>query len=200
MLQDYFLFAFNILCSLKTQSKILLLENCKTLLSSQYNGRGGSLNTCAPAFPVHSLWLTTAGPVVRVQGIVSWAATDKASHGDSQAQVGAVPVAGGTLVPACLPGGVEHQDVHHVIQVALDDGSVLPAGLVGPLDAAAAPVCPVNVILVLGQPKGVGQIISYDLTVQACVQKEGTEKWSYMGTSSALLNMCPAQKGYHTII
>lgn len=133
-------------------------------------------DTCAPAFPFYSLWLTTAGPVVRVQGIVSWAATDKPSHGDCQAQVRAVTIAGGTLVPACLPGGVEDQDVHNVIQVPLNDGSVLAAGLVGSFDAAPAPVCPVNVILVLGQAKGVRQIISYDLTVKACVQKERREK------------------------
>lgn len=82
-------------------------------------------------------------------------------------------IAGGTLVPARLPGGVENQDVHNVIQVPLDDGSVLATGLVGSFDAAPAPVCPVNVILVLGQAKGVRQIISYDLTVKACVQKEG---------------------------
>lgn len=85
-------------------------------------------------------------------------------------------IAGGTLIPACLPGGVEDQDVHDIIQVALDDGSVLPAGLVGSFDAAPAPVCPVNVILVLGQAKGVRQIISYGLTVKACVQREGREK------------------------
>lgn len=103
---------------------------------------------------------------------MSWAATDKASHGDCQAQVRAVAIAGGTLVPACLPGGVEDQDVHHVIQVALDDGPVLPTGLVGSLDAAPAPVCPVNVILVLGQAKGVRQIISYGLTVQALPKKK----------------------------
>lgn len=103
---------------------------------------------------------------------MSWAATDKPSHRDCQAQVRAVPIAGGTLIPACLPGGVEDQDVHNVIQVALDDGSVLATGLVGSFDAAPAPVCPINVILVLGQAKGVRQIISYDLTVKACVQKE----------------------------
>lgn len=107
---------------------------------------------------------------------MSWAATHEPSHGDCQAQVGAVPIAGGTLVPACLPGGVEHQDVHNVVQVALDDGSVLAAGFVGALDAAPAPVCPVNVILVLGQAKGVRQIVCYDLTVKAWGKMQRREK------------------------
>lgn len=62
---------------------------------------------------------------------------------------------------------MKHQDVHHIVQVALDDGAVLPTGLVGSLDAALAPVGPINVVLVLGQAKGVRQVIRYHLAVLA---------------------------------
>lgn len=80
---------------------------------------------------------------------MSRAATHKPSNWHCQAEVGAMPVAGGAFIPACLPGRVEDQDVHHIIQMALDDGAVLATGFVGTLDAASAPVCPVDVILVL---------------------------------------------------
>lgn len=50
--------------------------------------------------------------------------------------------------------------------MALNDGAVLATGLVGSLDAAPAPVCPVNVILVLSQAKWVGQVICNDFTLQ----------------------------------
>lgn len=68
---------------------------------------------------------------------------------------------------------MKHQDVHHVVQVALDEGSVLPAGLVGSLDAALAPVGPVNVVLVLGQTEGVRQVVGYHLAVLAWKNKGG---------------------------
>lgn len=84
-------------------------------------------------------------------------ADEAAGHGE--AEVGAVSVGGGAGVPAGLSGGVEDQDVHHVVQVALDQGPVLTARLVGPLDAAVAPVRPVDVVLVLGESEGVGEVI-----------------------------------------
>lgn len=77
------------------------------------------------------------------------ASTHKTSYWHSQAEVGAVPVAGGTFIPPRLPGGVKDKDVHHIIQMALDDGAVLATGFVGTFNAASAPVCPVDVILVL---------------------------------------------------
>lgn len=49
--------------------------------------------------------------------------------------------------------------------MALDQGAVLPTGLVGTLNAALAPICPVNVVLVLGESKGVREVISNHLTV-----------------------------------
>lgn len=93
--------------------------------------------------------LTTTSPVVGIQGIVGRAPAHKASDRYCQAEVGAVPVAGRTLVPPRLPRGVKDKDVHHVIQMALDDSAVLAAGFVGTLNAASAPVSPVDVILVL---------------------------------------------------
>lgn len=83
----------------------------------------------------------------------------------------AMAIARGTLVPACLPGGMEDQDVHNIIQMPLDDSSVLATRLVGSFNAAPAPVCPVNVILILSQAEWVRQVISYNLTVKACFQK-----------------------------
>lgn len=77
------------------------------------------------------------------------ASTHKTSNWYSQAEVGAVPVAGGTFIPPCLPRGVKDKDVHHIIQMALDDGAVLATGFVGSFNAASAPVGPVDVILVL---------------------------------------------------
>lgn len=100
-------------------------------------------------------------------------------------------VARSTLIPACLPGGMEDQDVHNIIQVPLDDGSVLATGLVGSFDAAPAPVCPVNVILVLSQAKGVRQVISYNLTVKACLQKwKGEKKQNYVLFNAAGHSPC----------
>lgn len=85
-------------------------------------------------------------------------------------------IAGGALVPAGLPGGMEDQDVHHIVQMPLDDGSVLAAGLVGSFNATPAPISPVNVILILSQAKWVRQVISYNLTVKACFTKKKGEK------------------------
>jgi hypothetical protein len=101
------------------------------------------------SFALGEMQLTTTGPVVGIQGVVGRAPTNKTSNWHSQAEVGAVPVAGSTLIPPCLPRRVEDEDVHHVIQVALNDGAVLATGFVGSLNAASAPVCPVDVILVL---------------------------------------------------
>lgn len=98
---------------------------------------------------------------------MSRAAADKAADGDCEAEVGAVTVGGGAGVPASLSGRVKHQYVHDVVQVALDDCAVLTACLVGSLDAALAPVGPVDVVLVLGEAKRVREVVGYHLTVLA---------------------------------
>ena len=102
------------------------------------------------------------------------AAADEAADGHGEAQVGAVSVGGGAGVPAALSGRVEHQDVHDVVQVALDDGAVLATGLVGSLDAALAPVRPVDVVLVLGEAKRVREVISDHLTFLTWRRERGT--------------------------
>ena len=130
---------------------------------------------------------------------MSWAAADETTNGDCQAEVRAVTVARGTLVPACLPGGMEDQDVHNVIQMPLDDSSVLATGLVGSFNATPAPVCPVNVILILSQAKWMRQVISYNLTVEACFQKGREIKsriiWGQTIRCLMLLDVPPAHKG-----
>lgn len=93
--------------------------------------------------------LTTTSPVVSIKGVVGRAPTNKTTNWHSQAEVGAVPIAGSTFIPPRLPGGVKDKDVHHVIQVALNDGAVLATSFVGTLNAASAPVRPVDIILVL---------------------------------------------------
>lgn len=108
--------------------------------------------------------LTAAGLVVVVEGEVSGAAANEAADGHGKAEVGAVSVGGGAGVPASLSGRVEHQDVHDVVQVALDDGAVLTTRLVGSLDTALAPVGPVNVVLVLGEAERVRKVVGYHLT------------------------------------
>lgn len=118
--------------------------------------------------------LTAAGLVVVVKGEVGGASADEAADGHGEAQVGAVSVGGGAGVPAALSGRVEHQDVHDVVQVALDDGAVLTAGLVGPLDAALAPVGPVDVVLVLGEAEGVREVVGYHLAVLTCRESRHT--------------------------
>lgn len=109
--------------------------------------------------------LTAAGLVVVVEGEVGGAAADEAADRDSKAEVGAVSVGGGAGVPASLPGRVEHQDVHDVVQVALDDGAVLTTSLVGSLNAALAPVSPVDVVLVLGETERVRKVVGYHFTI-----------------------------------
>lgn len=130
---------------------------------------------------------------------MSWAATDKTTDRDCQAQVRAVTIARGTFIPACLPGGMEDQDIHNVIQMPLDDSPVLATGLVGSFNATPAPVCPVNVILILSQAKWVRQVISYNLTVKSCFQKEWREEVELNGDKHLcclmLLDMSPEQKG-----
>lgn len=96
------------------------------------------------------------------------ASADKAADGHGEAQVGAVTIGGGTGVPAALPGRVEHQDVHDVVQVALDQSAVLSTGLVGPLDTALAPVRPVDVVLVLSEAERVREVVGYHLAVLTC--------------------------------
>lgn len=70
---------------------------------------------------------------------------------------------------------MEHQDVHDVVQVALDYGAVLTAGLVGAADAALAPVGPVDVVLVLGEAERVREVVGYHLSVLTC-RKSGATK------------------------
>lgn len=50
-----------------------------------------------------AMQLTTASPVVSIQRVVGRASTNETSNWHGQAEVGAVPVAGSTLVPSCLP-------------------------------------------------------------------------------------------------
>lgn len=85
--------------------------------------------------------------------------------GGSQTQVGAQAVVLRALVGAVLPRGVEHPDVHAVLQVMLHHCAVQAAALVGALDAAQVPVRPVDVFAVLRQAKGMGQIISHYLPI-----------------------------------
>lgn len=112
--------------------------------------------------------LTTASLVIVIEGEVGGAPADEAADGHGEAQVRAVSIGGGAGVPPALARRVKDQDVHDVVQVALDDGAVLPAGLVGPLDAALAPVGPVDVVLVLGEAEGVWQVVCNHLTVLTC--------------------------------
>lgn len=93
--------------------------------------------------------LTTTSPVVSIERVVGRASTHITSNWHSQAEVGAVPIAGSTFIPPCLPRGVKDEDVHHIIQMALNDGAVLATSFVGTFNAASAPVRPVDVILVL---------------------------------------------------
>lgn len=86
---------------------------------------------------------------------------------------------------------MEDQDIHHIIQMALDDGPVLATGLVGSLNAAPAPICPIDVILVLSQAKRVRQVIGYNFTVKACFQKrERGKQEELLGTYWVFLTMC----------
>lgn len=79
--------------------------------------------------------------------------------------MGAEAVVLRALVGAVLPRGVEHPDVHAVLQVVLHHRAVQAAALVRPLDAAQVPVRPVDVVAVLRQAEGMGQVIGHDLPV-----------------------------------
>ena len=113
--------------------------------------------------------LTAAVAAAGVQGVMRGAAAAVAA-GDGEAQLATLPIVVHAVVEAVLAGGVEHQDVHHEVQVALDEGAVPAAGLVGPLDAVQVPVCPVDVIAVLGQTEGVREVIRNHDPLLTCVE------------------------------
>lgn len=113
------------------------------------------------------LWLTTTCFVVRVQGVVSWTSTDKTTNRHCQTEMGAMPITGSTLIPASLPRRMEDQDIHYIIQVVLDDSSVLATGFIGTFNATPAPIRPIDVILILSQTKWMRQVICYNITVEA---------------------------------
>lgn len=117
--------------------------------------------------------LTAAVAAAGVQCVVRSTATAVASR-DGEAQLPTLAIAVHAVVEAVLTGGVEHQDVHDKVQVALDEGAVLPAGLVCPFDTVQVPVSPVDVIAVLSQAKGVGQIICYHHSILTCVGSQHT--------------------------
>lgn len=87
---------------------------------------------------------------------------------DGKAQLPTLAIAVHAVVEAILTGGVEHQDVHDKVQVTLDEGAVPPAGLVSPFNAMQVPVSPVDVITILGQAKGVRQIVGYHHALLTC--------------------------------
>lgn len=87
---------------------------------------------------------------------------------DGKAQLPTLAIAVHAVVEAILTGGVEHQDVHDEVQVTLDEGAVPPAGLVSPFNAMQVPVSPVDVITILGQAKGVRQIVGYHHALLTC--------------------------------
>lgn len=93
--------------------------------------------------------------------------------GDSEAQLPTLPVVVHAVIEAILAGGVEHQDVHHEIQVALDECAVPATGLVGSLNAVQVPVCPVDVITVLSQAEGVREVIGNHDPFLTCVETHG---------------------------
>lgn len=111
--------------------------------------------------------LTAAVAAAGVQRVVRGTATAVAP-GDGEAQLPTLAVAVHAVVQAILTGGVEHQDVHDEVQVTLDEGAVPPAGLVGPFNAMQVPVSPVDVIAILSQAKGVGQIVGYHHALLTC--------------------------------
>lgn len=142
----------------------------KTLLSAL--SVRGRLISCGSEGRGESEALTAAVAAAGVQGIMRGAAAAVAA-GDGQAQLATLPVVVHAVVEAVLAGGVEHQDVHHEVQVALDEGAVPAAGLVGPLDAVQVPVCPVDVITVLGQAEGVREIICDHDPLLTCAETRG---------------------------
>lgn len=93
---------------------------------------------------------------------------------DGEAQLATLPVVVHAVVEAVLAGGVEHQDVHDEVQVALDEGAVAAIGLVGPLDAVQVPIGPVDVIAVLRQAEGVREVVGDHNPLLACTGTHGT--------------------------
>lgn len=110
---------------------------------------------------------TAAVLVVGVQGVMRGAATS-VSIWHSKAELTAVSIVLHTLVGAVLPGGVEYQNVHNKVQATLDQCTILAIDFVCPFYAVQVPVCPVDVVTVLGKSKRMRKIISNDLSVLAC--------------------------------
>ena len=54
---------------------------------------------------------------------------------------------------------MEHEDVHDVVEVALYASAIAAGRLIGPLYTACVPVCPVEVVHVLGESEGMGDVI-----------------------------------------
>lgn len=96
--------------------------------------------------------LTTAVPAVGIQGIVSSTATSK-SIWYGKAQVTTMTIILHTIIQAILTWRMEDQYIHHKIQMALNKCPVLPTGLVCSFYTVKIPVCPVDVVTVLGQSK-----------------------------------------------
>lgn len=142
----------------------------KTLLSA-LPVRGRRIS-CGSEGQGESEALTAAVAAAGVKGVMRGTAAAVAA-GDGEAQLATLPVAACAVVEAVLAGGVEHQDVHHEVQVALDQGAVPAAGLVGPLDAVQVPICPVDVIAVLGQAEGVREIIRNHDPLLTCAETRG---------------------------
>jgi hypothetical protein len=94
---------------------------------------------------------------------------------DGKAQLPALAIAVHAVIEAILAGGVEHQDVHHEVQVALDESAVPAVGLVSPLDAVQSPVGPIDVIAVLCQAEGVREVISDHDPVLTCTGTQHTQ-------------------------
>lgn len=122
--------------------------------------------------------LTAAVAAAGVQCVVRSTATAVAPR-DSEAQLPTLAIAVHAVVQAILTGGVEHQNVHDEVQVTLDEGAVPPAGLVRPFNAMQVPISPVDVIAILSQAKGVGQIVGYHHALLTCAGTQHTERESY---------------------
>lgn len=69
---------------------------------------------------------------------------------DGKAQVTTMAIILHTIIQAILTRRMEDQYIHHKIQMALNKGPVLPTGLVCSFYAVKIPVCPVDVVTVLG--------------------------------------------------
>lgn len=92
---------------------------------------------------------------------------------DGEAQLPTLPIVVHAIIEAILAGGVEHQDVHHKVQMALDKSAVPATGLVSPLNAVQVPVCPVDVIAVLCQAEGVWEVVSNHNPLLTCMEIHG---------------------------